>query len=149
MIFVSQNHFKLISVRNMIQVIDSIPWVRCASGNVFIFCLKLVFNFFFSTFFPIFFQLVFNLPTFFNSFATFSQPLVQTFYQLFCKFFADTFLNKITKIFNFSSSTFLNFFSTFFQFFLNFFSTFSSISIFTCISSNFGHQRALHALAVD
>ena len=34
MIFLSQNDFKLISVRNMIQVTDSIPWVRCASGNV-------------------------------------------------------------------------------------------------------------------
>ena len=42
MIFFSQNNFKLISVRNMIQVIDSIPWVRCASGNVFvIFMVKL------------------------------------------------------------------------------------------------------------
>ena len=32
----SQYDFKLISVRNMIQAIDSIPWVRCASGNVFV-----------------------------------------------------------------------------------------------------------------
>ena len=24
------------------QVIDSIPWVRCASGNVFLFCLKVL-----------------------------------------------------------------------------------------------------------
>ena len=29
------NVFKLTSVRNLIQVTDSIPWVRCASGNVF------------------------------------------------------------------------------------------------------------------
>ena len=45
MIFFSQNNFKLISVRNMIQVIDSMPWVRCASGNVFFFssiCLSRV-----------------------------------------------------------------------------------------------------------
>ena len=35
-IFFSQNSFKLISVRKMIQVIDSIPWVRCASGNVLV-----------------------------------------------------------------------------------------------------------------
>ena len=26
--------FKLISVRKMIQVIEAMPWVRCASGNV-------------------------------------------------------------------------------------------------------------------
>ena len=26
-------------VKNMIQVIDSIPWVRCASGNVLFFTL--------------------------------------------------------------------------------------------------------------
>ena len=37
----------------------------------------------------------------------------------------------------------------FFSTSVNFFSTFSSISIFTCTSSNFGHQRALYALAVD
>ena len=35
MIYFSWNNFKLISVSNMIQVIDSIPWVRCASGNVY------------------------------------------------------------------------------------------------------------------
>ena len=29
-------NIKLISVRKLIQVIDSIPWVRCASGNVFL-----------------------------------------------------------------------------------------------------------------
>jgi hypothetical protein len=29
-------YFKLISVRNIIQAKDSIPWVRCASGNVFL-----------------------------------------------------------------------------------------------------------------
>ena len=38
MIFFRQNNFKLISVRNMIQVINSIPWVRCASGNVLYSC---------------------------------------------------------------------------------------------------------------
>ena len=32
--FCTLNYFKFISVRNLIQVIDSIPWVRCASGNV-------------------------------------------------------------------------------------------------------------------
>ena len=31
--------FKLISVRKMIQDIDAMPWVRCASGNVFVFLL--------------------------------------------------------------------------------------------------------------
>ena len=35
MIFFSWNYFKLISVRKIIQVIGSIPWVRCASGNIF------------------------------------------------------------------------------------------------------------------
>ena len=35
MVFFKQNHLKSTKVRNMIQVIDSIPWVRCASGNVF------------------------------------------------------------------------------------------------------------------
>ena len=30
------NVFNLTSVRNLIQVTDSIPWVRCASGNVYI-----------------------------------------------------------------------------------------------------------------
>ena len=34
MIFFSQTYFKLISVRKIIQVLDSIPWVRCANGNV-------------------------------------------------------------------------------------------------------------------
>ena len=38
--FFSLNYFKSISVRNMIQVIDSIPWVRCASGNVFLIFLN-------------------------------------------------------------------------------------------------------------
>ena len=29
-----QDYFKLLSVRKLIQVRDAIPWVRCASGNV-------------------------------------------------------------------------------------------------------------------
>ena len=33
------NTFKLISVRKIIQVINSIPWVRCASGNVLYSCI--------------------------------------------------------------------------------------------------------------
>ena len=33
--YFSQDYIKLISVRKLIQVIHSIPWVRCASGNVF------------------------------------------------------------------------------------------------------------------
>ena len=73
MIFVSQNNFKLFSVRNMIQVIDSIPWVRCASGNVF----QL-----FSTFFQLFFlQIVYNF------FSAFSSPFFFNFSQLFLNFF--------------------------------------------------------------
>ena len=35
MIFLSWYNFKLILIRKMIHVIDSIPWVRCASGNVY------------------------------------------------------------------------------------------------------------------
>ena len=31
----SSNNFKFIPVRKIIQVINSIPWVRCASGNVY------------------------------------------------------------------------------------------------------------------
>ena len=34
---IDTNYMKLISVRKIIQVIDSIPWVRCASGNVWLF----------------------------------------------------------------------------------------------------------------
>ena len=30
-------YIELISARKLIQAIDSIPWVRCASGNVFLF----------------------------------------------------------------------------------------------------------------
>ena len=45
-IFFSQNSFKLNSVREMIQVIDSIPWVRCASGNVCVYghniCVEMI-----------------------------------------------------------------------------------------------------------
>ena len=36
--YFSQDYIKLISVRKPIQVIDSIPWVRCASGNVWYYC---------------------------------------------------------------------------------------------------------------
>ena len=32
----SLNEYKFDSVKNIIQVINSIPWVRCASGNVFL-----------------------------------------------------------------------------------------------------------------
>ena len=49
-IFFSQNYFEFISVRKMIQVIDSTPWARCASGNVS----------------PSIFQLIFNFSLFFN-----------------------------------------------------------------------------------
>ena len=31
-----QDYFKLLSVRKLIQVRDAIPWVRCASGNIFL-----------------------------------------------------------------------------------------------------------------
>ena len=79
MIFFSQNNFKLISVRNMIQVIDSIPWVRCASGNVSTFSQKKIyflqlFSNFFSTFFSIFFQIFFSTfsQLFLNFVSTFS-----------------------------------------------------------------------------
>ena len=51
--FFSWNYFNSILVINMIQVIDSMPWVRCASGNVFF----IFFSIFLSTFFPRFFHL--------------------------------------------------------------------------------------------
>ena len=80
MIFFGQNNFKLISVRNMIQVIDSIPWIRCASGNVF-------FQFFSSSIFLYFFS------TFFNFFSS-------TFSDFFLNFFSTFFLQFFQILFN-------------------------------------------------
>ena len=90
MIFFSQNGFKLILVRNMIQVVDSIPWVRCASGNVFFNFFQLRFNFFSSTFYKTFFQLFFS--TFCQFFSTFFPTFFQ-FFLLFFKFFPQLVFN--------------------------------------------------------
>ena len=78
MIFFSQNEIKLISVRNMIQVIDSIPWIRCA-----MFFLQLVVQTFFSTFFQLFFNF---FSTFFNFFSTFFSTFIFIFSELFFLF---------------------------------------------------------------
>ena len=124
-------------VEKLIQVIDSIPWVRCASGNVLVFVGSFwaLSSSLFSTFF--------NFTIFFNFFLTFLN-----FFSTFFQFFSFNFLCKKIQFFstflNFFS-TFLNFFSTFSQLVLNFFSTLMStfsFSIFICISSNFGHQVA-------
>ena len=60
-IFLTEINLKLLKLKKIIQVLNSIPWVRCASGNVF----QLFLNFF---------QLFCNF--FSTSFSTFSQLFV-------------------------------------------------------------------------
>ena len=114
----------------MIEVIDSIPWVRCASGNVF--------NFFsnFSQLFSTFFQPVFNF--FQNKFNFFQKNFY--FFSPFFQFFFTFSLTFFQYFFN----IFSNFFQLFFSTFLNLFST-CQLAFF-CISFNVGHQMAPLAL---
>ena len=129
MIFFSQNNFKLTSVRNMIKVIDSIPWVRCASGNVF---SQLYFNFFF--------QLCLNFfSTFLHLFSTFFLQFFSTFSQLILNFF------QFFSIFVLLFPPYKNFLNLF-LIFLNFFNLSGGIP---CISSYFGHQVALFELLAN
>ena len=112
-IFLTEINLKVFQMKKFIQVLNSIPWVRCASGNVF--------NFFstFSQLFP-------------NSCST----LFSTFFQLFLNFF-----QYFTNLFStFSQSLFQLLFSINFQLFLN---LFQILHRRTCISSYFGHQVAL------
>ena len=115
----------------MIRLIDSIPWVRCASGNV-------------SQLFP-------------NSCST----LFSTFFQLFLNFFnilPTCFQHFLNLCSNFYFQLIFNFFSTFFKFYteglalvpilatrwryLNWLPMWPPVDT-TCISCRFGQQLAL------
>ena len=50
--FLNEINFKRFQLKKIIQVLNSIPWVRCASGNVF--------NLF-STFYQVFYKFLFNI----------------------------------------------------------------------------------------
>ena len=97
----------------MIQDTDSIPWVRCASGNVF-------FQLFFSTFFNFWFwNLVENLKFVWNPEIWLKSWSVVEILKYRC---ISTFFS--TFFFNFFFNFFFQLFSTFFQLFSTFFSTF-------------------------
>ena len=98
----------------MFEVIDSIPWVRCASG----FFYQLFFQLF-STFFNVFFIFFYLFLTFLQLFfPTFFRLVFPTFFSTFSQLWCQLFLNFCLQLFS------------------------STCFFFTCTSSNCGSQVA-------